>query len=109
MYLDILASANSADPDQMPQNKPSDQGLYCLPLSQQFYIHSQVLNVLVEEKYQVKWPKSIKISHENEILSQKGVQVNPPPPSPSGPSLNLLLYVYHHSNNIQTGMPKQRV
>ena len=28
------AKANSVDPDQMPQNAPSDQGLHCWPLIQ---------------------------------------------------------------------------
>ena len=27
--------ANSADPDQTPQNEPSDYGLYCLPKAQE--------------------------------------------------------------------------
>ena len=31
-YLDRYASANSADPDQMPHSVASDQGLHCLPL-----------------------------------------------------------------------------
>ena len=30
------AWANSVDPDQMPQNVASDQGLHCLPFIQQF-------------------------------------------------------------------------
>ena len=30
-YLDRQAWANSVDPDQMPQNVPSDQVLHCLP------------------------------------------------------------------------------
>ena len=29
--------ANSADPDQMPQNVASDQGLHCLQIVQQFF------------------------------------------------------------------------
>ena len=33
-YWDRLALANSVDPDQMPQNVASDQGLQCLPLIQ---------------------------------------------------------------------------
>ena len=31
--------ANSEDPDQTSHNAVSDQGLYCSPNSQQFYIH----------------------------------------------------------------------
>ena len=42
VYLLLLSSwtyiwANSVDPDQMPQNAASDQGLHCLPLILQFY------------------------------------------------------------------------
>ena len=33
---DRQAQANSVDPDQMPQNEVSYQGLYCWPLLQQF-------------------------------------------------------------------------
>ena len=36
MYLDRQAWANSVDPDEMPQNVASHQGLHCLPLIQQF-------------------------------------------------------------------------
>ena len=36
MYFDRQAWANSVDPDQMPQNVASDQGLYCLPFIEQF-------------------------------------------------------------------------
>ena len=36
MYLDRKAWANSVDPDDMPQNVASHQGLKCLPLIQQF-------------------------------------------------------------------------
>ena len=32
MYLDRQAWANSVDPDQIPQNAESDQGLHWLPL-----------------------------------------------------------------------------
>ena len=32
MGSDSPTCANSVDPDQMPQNVASDQGLYCLPL-----------------------------------------------------------------------------
>ena len=42
-YSDIQARANMLDPDQTPQNAASDQGLHCLPLTQQFYTHSQVV------------------------------------------------------------------
>ena len=34
--MDIQALANSVEPDQMPQNMMSNQGLHCLPLIQQF-------------------------------------------------------------------------
>ena len=34
---------NSVDADQRPQNAASDQCLNCLPLTQQFCIHSQIL------------------------------------------------------------------
>ena len=30
---------SSVDPDQMPQNEASDQGLYCLPLIQHYFRH----------------------------------------------------------------------
>ena len=33
------AWANSIDPDQMLHSAASDQGLYCLPLIQQFFKH----------------------------------------------------------------------
>ena len=36
MYLDRQAWANSVDPDEMPQNVASQQGLHCLLLIQQF-------------------------------------------------------------------------
>ena len=35
MYLDGQARANSVNPDEMPQNAASPQGLHCLPLIQQ--------------------------------------------------------------------------
>ena len=35
-YWDRLAFANSIDPDQMPQNVASDQGLHCLLYIQQY-------------------------------------------------------------------------
>ena len=38
-YWDRQASANSVDPDHMPQNVASDQGLHCLPLIQQYSRH----------------------------------------------------------------------
>ena len=34
------ARANSVDPDQMPQNVASDQGLCCWPIIQQFGVTS---------------------------------------------------------------------
>ena len=36
MYLDRQAWANSVDPDEMLQNAVSNQGLHCLPLTQQY-------------------------------------------------------------------------
>ena len=42
-YSDRQAWVNSVDPDQTPQNAASDQGLHFLPLTQQFYTHSQVV------------------------------------------------------------------
>ena len=35
MYSERQAWANSEDPDEMPQNAASHQGLHCLPLIQQ--------------------------------------------------------------------------
>ena len=35
-YLDRQAWENNVDPEQMPQNVASDQGLLCLTLIQQF-------------------------------------------------------------------------
>ena len=35
-YWDRQDWLNRVDPDQMPQNAASDQGLHCLPLIQQF-------------------------------------------------------------------------
>ena len=43
-YPSIETLANSVDSDQTPQNAASDQGLYCLPLIQQF------LNISVDSK-----------------------------------------------------------
>ena len=40
-YWDRRACADSVDPDQMPQNAASDQGLHCLPLIQQF-LHTSI-------------------------------------------------------------------
>ena len=37
-YWDRQAWANCVDPDQMPQNAVSDQGLHCLPLIQQLLV-----------------------------------------------------------------------
>ena len=36
-YWDRQAWANSVDPDQMPQNATSDQGLHWLPLIQHYF------------------------------------------------------------------------
>ena len=36
MYWDRQARENNIDPDEMPQNGTSHQGLHCLPLIQQF-------------------------------------------------------------------------
>ena len=38
-YRDRKAFANSVDPDQMLQNAVSDQGLHCLPYTQQYFGH----------------------------------------------------------------------
>ena len=38
-YSDRQAWANGVDPDQMPQNVASDQGLHRLPLVQQYSNH----------------------------------------------------------------------
>ena len=38
-YLDRYAYTNSVDPDQMPQNAASDQGLPCLPYIQLYFRH----------------------------------------------------------------------
>ena len=40
---DRVTSANSAAPDQTPQNAASDQGLHRLPLIQQFCTRSQAV------------------------------------------------------------------
>ena len=54
-WTDRQTSANSADQGQMPQNAASDQGLCCLSFTpQQFYTHSQVVKLDIEEKYKVK-------------------------------------------------------
>ena len=42
-YSDKQALANSVDPDQMPQNAESDQGLHCFPVIQQVFAHRQVV------------------------------------------------------------------
>ena len=38
-YWDRQAFANSVDPEQMPQNVESDQGLHYLPYIQQYFRH----------------------------------------------------------------------
>ena len=38
-YWNRYAFANSIDPDQMPQNVASDQGLHCLPYIQLYFRH----------------------------------------------------------------------
>ena len=98
-YSDGQARANSVDPDQTPQNAASDQGLHCWPLTQQFYTHSGSKMDLLKRSTRKGVPilsDLSKISHENEILSQRwgkgwswgwGVRVRfsstePPPPSP---------------------------
>ena len=48
-YWDRQAWANSVDPDQMPQNVASDQGLQCLPLIQHNFLDTSTrskINVL---------------------------------------------------------------
>ena len=47
-YWERRAWDNSAVPDQMPQNVPSDQGLYCLLLIHQF------LDTLIGSKIEIK-------------------------------------------------------
>ena len=41
--LTSLLKANSADPGQMPRSAASDQGLHCLPHTQQFETYQQTL------------------------------------------------------------------
>ena len=48
MYLVKHAWANSVDPDEMPQNAASHQGLHCLPLIQLFLDTTLELTVLVQ-------------------------------------------------------------
>ena len=68
--------ANSADLDQTLQNAASDQGLHCLPLTQQFYTHSQVVQWDLLKRSVKKSVSGLsnlsKISQENEILCQRG-------------------------------------
>ena len=35
----VLVLTNSVDPDQTPRSAASDQGLHCLPPTEQFWIH----------------------------------------------------------------------
>ena len=52
--LDRQACANSVDPDQMPQNVASDQGLHCFSLLQQLFGHvNWYFNRLVQVLEQV--------------------------------------------------------
>ena len=79
---DRQAWANSVDPDQTPRSAASDQGLHCLPLIQQFYIFTgskmdllkrSIRDVNIKGKYGIPNLSDLsKISHENEILSQRG-------------------------------------
>ena len=39
-YWDRQAWANSVDPDQTPQNAPSDQDLHYIPLIQHYFRHT---------------------------------------------------------------------
>ena len=84
MFSGRQAWANRVDPDQTPQNAASDQGLHCLPLNQQFYIHSQVIKwTCWRENIRESVPNLSnlsKISDENGILSQRGVRPNPTKP-----------------------------
>ena len=50
IYLDRQAWANSADPDEMPQNAASHQGLHYLPL-----IHLLLVTVLASKSYLFKF------------------------------------------------------
>ena len=50
MYSDSQAWANSVDPDEMPQNVVSHQGLHCLPLIQQFLDQHRVVLVEILEQ-----------------------------------------------------------
>ena len=45
--------ATSADPDQMPQNAASDQGLHCLPIVQSFF-----LGILVSKSHNLTYLNS---------------------------------------------------
>ena len=54
-YSERQVWANIVDRDQMPQYAASDQGLHCLPLIQQFYTHSFMINEMdFDNKYKVK-------------------------------------------------------
>ena len=64
----------------------SDQGLHCLPLTQQFYTRSQVVKWTCRRDVESNLSK---ISHVNEILSQSGVQ--------SGGSIELLEPLFESS------------
>ena len=44
-YWDKQALAKSVDPDQMPQNVASDQGLHCLPLIQHYCLSINVYSL----------------------------------------------------------------
>ena len=94
-YSDRQAWANIVDPDQMPQNAASDQGLHCLPLSQQFYTHSKVVKWTcwrgVEGKAYGVWIFKVKLQYPKFIqnfsckwhFESKGILTEPQNPSES--------------------------
>ena len=47
-YLDGQAKENGVDPDQMPQNVASDQGLHCLVLIKQQQVVKRTCSILEE-------------------------------------------------------------
>ena len=61
-YSDRQAWANSAEPDQTQPNAASDQGLHCLPLTQQFKTHSQVQWAIATTRAFVPKDVSIKMN-----------------------------------------------
>ena len=76
-YSDRQTWTNSVDPDQTPQNAASDQGLHCLPLTQQFSIHSRVVNTFTCSKMDLL-KRSIWKSIQNLSNLSKFPSLNPP-------------------------------